>query len=123
MTRRKTVILWAATSVLAIFFILAGLPKVLGQTGWVARFGAWGYPEWFPTVVGLGEIVGAILLMIPSCAAIGALVLSTIMVGAVGTHVWHGELPRIVIPIVLLVAVTSVGWVRFQSAGPGVPSK
>jgi putative oxidoreductase len=111
-TRGKTVILWAATSVLAIFFILMGLPKVLGQTGWVARFRGWGYPEWFPVVVGLAEIAGAMLLMIPSLARLGAAVLATIMVGAVGTHVWHGELPRIVPPIVLLVLVTLVGRAR-----------
>lgn len=115
-TRGKTVILWAATSVLAIFFILMGLPKVLGQTGWMARFGAWGYPEWFLSVVGFGEIAGAILLMIPSFAKLGAAVLATIMVGAAGTHVWYGELPRIVLPMVLLVLVTLVGRARGRRA-------
>ena len=111
-TRGKTVILWAATSILAIFFILMGLPKVLGQTGWASRFGAWGYPDWFLSVVGLGEIAGGILLMIPSFARLGAAVLATIMVGAAGTHAWYGELPRIILPMVLLVLVTLVGRAR-----------
>jgi len=112
-TRGKAAIFWAATSVLALFFILMGVPKVLGQGGWIPRFERWGYPEWFPAVVGLGEIAGAILLMIPSFATLGAVVLATIMVGAVGTHLWYGELPRIVPPIVLLLLVTLVG--RAQS--------
>jgi putative oxidoreductase len=111
-TRGKTVILWAATSILAIFFILMGLPKVLGQTGWVSRFEAWGYPDWFRSVVGLGEIAGGILLMIPSFARLGAAVLAIIMVGAAGTHAWYGELPRIILPMVLLVLVTLVGRAR-----------
>ena len=80
--------------------------------GWAARFEAWGYPEWFLSVVGLGEIAGAILLMIPSFAKPAAAVLATIMVGAAGTHVWHGELPRIVLPMVLLVLVVLVGLAR-----------
>jgi uncharacterized membrane protein YphA (DoxX/SURF4 family) len=110
--RGNTVILWAVRSTLAIFFALMGVPKVLGQTGWVIRFAAWGYPDWVPAVVGVTEIAGAILLMVPSFARLGAAILSAIMVAAVGTHVWYGELPRVVLPIVLMALLASVSLAR-----------
>jgi putative oxidoreductase len=111
-TRGRVVVLWAATLVLTIFFMLMGIPKVLGQTGWVTRFRAWGYPDWFLPLVGAGEIAGSIMLMIPRLATLGAMVIATIMVGAAATHIWHRELPRVTPPIVVLVLVTVVGRLR-----------
>jgi uncharacterized membrane protein YphA (DoxX/SURF4 family) len=108
-TRWRTASFWATASVLAIFFVLMGIPKVFGQTGWVSRFAAWGYPDWFAAVVGLGEIAGALLLIVPSFSGLGAALLATIMAGAAATHLWHGELARIVPPMVLL-ALLALVW-------------
>ena len=46
-TARKTplaIALWVLTVLLALFFTMMGVPKVLGQGGWATRFAAWGYP-------------------------------------------------------------------------------
>ena len=41
------VALWAVTVLCTALFTMMGLPKVMGQGGWAARFATWGYPPWF----------------------------------------------------------------------------
>jgi uncharacterized membrane protein YphA (DoxX/SURF4 family) len=52
-------------------------------------------------VVGLAELSGAILLLIPRLARFGALLLIAVMVGATATHLIHHE-PQVVTTLVLL---------------------
>jgi uncharacterized membrane protein YphA (DoxX/SURF4 family) len=46
-----------------------------------------GYPSWFRFVVGSGEIVGAVLLLVPRRRFLGAALLGVILVGAIVTHI------------------------------------
>jgi putative oxidoreductase len=101
-TRRVSIALWAISVLLALFFAMMGLPKVLGLGGWAGRFAAWGYPPWFVILVGAGEIAGAVMLLIPPLATPGAAGLSVIMLGAVATHLLHSESARVVVPVALL---------------------
>lgn len=47
------------------------------------------------------EVVCSILLLVPRTRRWAALVLTTLMLGAAGTHLLHGEAPRIIVNIVL----------------------
>ncbi len=100
--RGVSIALWAISGLLALFFVAMGLPKMLGLGGWAGRFAAWGYPPWFVVVVGVGEIGGAVMLLVPQLARPGAAGLSVIMLGAVATHLLYGEHARIVVPLILL---------------------
>ena len=50
-----------------------------------------GYPELFYLVVGLAEVSGAILLLIPRLARLGVLLLIVVMAEATVTHLIHQE--------------------------------
>ena len=87
--------------VLAAVFILAGGAKLAQVKVMKDNFAKYGFPDWFPRVVGLGEVVGGVLLLIPSLAIFGATGLAIVMVGAVLTHVMSDETPMAVPPLVL----------------------
>jgi uncharacterized membrane protein YphA (DoxX/SURF4 family) len=71
------------------------------------KFVGWGYPSWFRFVVGLGELIGGILLIIPRYRFVGCLLLGVILQGAIVTHVVNanplGE--SIAAPMTLLLVV------------------
>jgi uncharacterized membrane protein YphA (DoxX/SURF4 family) len=108
-----TAALWTLTILLALEFFLAGGGKFAGGgAGWSANFARWGLPHWLPPVVGLVEVGSALLLLIPRLAMLGALGLGVVMVGAMGTHVTHGEGGRVVFCAILLVLSALVAWMR-----------
>jgi len=89
--------------VLAAAFILAGAAKLAQVKVMKDNFAKYGFPEWFPRVVGAGEVTGGVLLLIPGLAIFGATGLAIIMVGAVWTHVMSQEVPKAMPAFVLLV--------------------
>jgi len=94
------------TGLLAFIFVLSGGAKLLGLEFELEAFERWGYPLWFMYFTGIVEVAGAIALMIPRLAAVAALGLSGVMVGAVATHALHSEWMMLVIAgVILLVAV------------------
>jgi putative oxidoreductase len=117
--RGMSIALWVSSVLLAFFFAMMGLPKVLGLGGWAGRFAAWGYPPWFVIVVGVGEIGGAVLLLIPPLATPGAAGLSVIMLAAVATHLLHGESARVVVPLTLIALLILVAWGRLPGFRSG----
>ncbi len=77
---------------LALSFVAGGVAKFAsGETfagaPYSEQFADWGYPSWFRFVVGAGEIVGAVLLLLPRRRFLGAALLSVILVGAILTHI------------------------------------
>ena len=107
----QTGALWLATLVLAAVFFWTGARKVMGVGGWVAGFTRWGYPPWFRVLIGLVEVGGAVLLLIPRLATLGALAIAVTMVGAISTLLLHGA-PSIATPLVCLSLAVVIGWAR-----------
>jgi uncharacterized membrane protein YphA (DoxX/SURF4 family) len=93
---------WVLQIAAAAMFLLAGGSKLAGAQAMVDMFGAIGVGQWFRYVTGGIEVVSALLLLMPSTAAIGAPLLVCVMVGAIITHltILHSS-PAM--PIVLLV--------------------
>ena len=108
----RAVVAWILSALGALLLIAAGLPKILGQGGWTARFDRWGYPAGFVVVIGVVEVVGALMLLIPRLAALGAAILTVVMLGATGTHLVHGETPRIAVTLVLAAVFVTIAWLR-----------
>ncbi len=113
-TRRTTIAiaLWAVTVLLAVFFTMMGLPKLLGLGGWAGRFANWGYPSSFVILVGVAELAGAVMVLIPRLATLGGALLAVMMLGAAATHLLHGETARVLVPLVLFAVLTVVAWAR-----------
>ena len=90
----KTIALWALQILFGGWFVLVGVMKFLDPV-WARSFARWGYPDGFYLVIGVLEAVGGIGLLVPRLTTYAALLLMTIMAGAVLTHLMHGEWQRL----------------------------
>lgn len=96
---------------LAALFVVAGLMKLAATDFEVSSFGHFGYALWFMHVIGGIELAGGLMLLAPSLAALGALAMMPIMVGAAFTHLLAGDpLVAAVPPIVVLILL---GWLAY----------
>lgn len=90
---------------------MAGGSKLSGSEQMVQLFQAIGLGQWFRYLTGFMEVGGAVLLLIPGLSGLGAALLTGVMAGAVGTHLFLiGGNPTL--PIVLLVLNAFVAWSR-----------
>lgn len=98
--------LWVVRGLLALAFVAAGGAKLYGVPMLVEEFQHIGLGQWFRYFTGGLEIMGAILLLLPRKAALGALLLICIMTGAVMTHLFViGGSP---VPAIVLLALNAV---------------
>ena len=88
--RIRVVAAWALGLLLCFTFLTVAPQKLMGQTGWLQRFAEWGYSPRFASGVGMLELVGAGLLLVPSLAFYGAGLLALVMAGATWTHLSTG---------------------------------
>ncbi len=113
---RNTIVGWILSGLLAAGFLLAGVPKLLSAPMVVQEFGLLGYPLWFMTLTGVLEVLGAILVLIPRTAFAGALLFVCIMLGALYSHLTHGQAAMIGAPLVFLAVSLALAYVRRPSA-------
>lgn len=105
------VALWFFQIAGAAVFVGFGAAKLLGTDMMVAVFETVGMGQWFRYVIGMLEVGGALLLIIPRAAGLGGLILATVMVGAVAAHLLVlGGSPAA--PIVLLSVTATIAWWR-----------
>ena len=105
------IFVWIMTGITSALFLVSAIPKFT-LPGWVSRFAAWGYPEWFLYVIAVLEAAAAIALLIPRLAPYAAGGLVVIMLGAMYTHLTHGE--GILWNVGYVVALGIIGWYRWQ---------
>ena len=110
--RIKNSLAWVLSVLLALVFTIAALPKILGAQVWVVKFMKWGYPNWLPFAIGLLELLGGILVLIPRVAKYGASVLGVVMVGAAYTHLANGEGLQVLRPVMVLLLLGITVWLR-----------
>ena|SRR5688572_17163088 len=96
---------WVACAVIATIFVLAALPKLLGVDMMLEVFEEWRYPPEFMYVVGVMELAGAFLILIPSAARAGFFILIFVMCGAIVTHLMAGEIAMVLVPLAMLIAL------------------
>jgi uncharacterized membrane protein YphA (DoxX/SURF4 family) len=102
MSQSRSRIFAVLGALLGVAMIGGGAMKLIGQPSQVAAFTAWGLPGWFRALVGTFEVLGGVLLIIPTTTPAGSLILSTIMVGALWAHTANGEWPHLIPVLVLL---------------------
>ena len=105
--------IWALTMILALIYVMAGVPKVGAFDFIAARFEeVWGYPDWFRTLIGGLEFIGGVFLIIPSTAFYAASMLGGIMLGAMYTHLALGNPSFAPIPAICLILLMIVAYTR-----------
>jgi len=109
----RNALLWILTIVTAGMFLLAAALKLAGVEMEVQVFAAIGIGQWFRYFTALLEIIGAIGLFIATLAPFASLLLATVMVGAILTHLFiAGGSP--VVPFLLLASSLAIAWLRRQ---------
>ncbi len=103
MRRLPPTIAWSISIILAVLFVAVGFSKLEGAsaTRWSSRFLNWGFPVGSQYVVGAVEIISGLALLLPRSRKPAAGSLTLVMAGALCTHLIHGELPRVIAPLIL----------------------
>jgi putative oxidoreductase len=109
--RASLIALWVMQIALAAMFVMAGGSKLAGVPAMVTLFGALGFGQWFRYVTGAIELTSGILLLVPSAAIYGALLLIPTMMGAIVVNLFVVPASPVA-PLLLLLAAATVVWAR-----------
>ena len=95
--------IWALAILLMVVFVLVGTSKLAGPsaTRWSERFVHWGYPAGAAGLIGVLEIVSGLAVLLPKTRRPAAAMMVGLMLGALATHLVHGEFLRLIPPFVL----------------------
>ncbi len=110
--RMRTIIIWIASVSLLLGFGGAGLAKVMGAEPMVQSLASYGLPTWFMTLLGVGEIMGAIGLLVRPVSSLAALGLAAIAFGAIVNHAVNPPITMAIPAIILLILSLAVAWLR-----------
>lgn len=109
--KAANIILWILQLGAAFMFLMSGYAKLSSAPQMVGLFQLIGVGQWFRYVTGALEVLGAVALLVPRFAGLGALLLVGVMVGAVLTHLLViGGSP--LMAVVLLLVSAAIAWGR-----------
>src|SRR6266550_3154405 len=124
-SRRRVVGALILQGLPAAAFLAAGGAKLAGVPTLVQLFDQIGAGQWFRIVTGLVEVAGAVALLVPGFAALGAAWLGATMFFAVLTHLFvlHSSATPAVILLALYVLVIwlrhdQLAWVMHRQRRP-----
>jgi len=100
---------WILTGLLSLLFILTAAGKLFRAEQVVEMFAKFGLGEYI-LLIGAGELVSALLFLIPRTNSLGLLLLSAFVSGAIVTHMQHGE--AFVAQSLILVLIWVAGYLR-----------
>lgn len=102
---------WILRCAVAIVFLVLGAKKFDEASMWAKIFVQIGFGDWFRYLTGTMQIAGALLLVVPRTARLGAAVLACTMIGAILAHLFllGTGVAGAIIPAIALVAIIVVG--------------
>jgi len=115
MNRGLKIAVTAVGTLLGLWFLLAGSMKFLSSAAFEVMFADFGLPLWGVPVIGILELLGAVLVIIPRTAMYGAGVIFVVMVGAASCHLLTGQGSPAGALVALLMAAFVAG-LRFRAA-------
>ena len=115
----KSAGLTGLAGLVGLAFLAGGGTKLAGMAPHPEHFAAWGFPAFFLYVVGLTEVVAGGMLFSRKTRFYGALALGATMVGAVGTHLVHGDVAGSVPALVLGAFTALLAWTHRPAAEVG----
>jgi uncharacterized membrane protein YphA (DoxX/SURF4 family) len=111
-SKKKNYSLWALQILLAVFYAIVATPKLIGNAEVVENFRRWGMPDKLYLLIGSLEVLGAFGLLISHTAAWAAGGLILLMLCAAGTHIAHGEWSMLPMPVIPMLLLALVGYLR-----------
>jgi uncharacterized membrane protein YphA (DoxX/SURF4 family) len=115
----KTKVLFVLALLFGLLFVNAGLdkffhympmPKEMPEK-MLKAFGAFMEVGWLMPLVGIAELIGGILIILPRTRALGALIIFPVMVGIILTNIVQDTsgLPMVIILVAIL------AWVMYEN--------
>ncbi len=101
-------ITWALQIILGLLFLAAGAGKFLAAETWIQKFTTWGFFNNFYLLIGVVELLGAILLFLPKLSKYAAMLLVVVMTGAVITHIVHQEAVELFRPVIFMALLSAL---------------
>ncbi|HMH31706.1 MAG TPA: DoxX family protein [Puia sp.] len=113
MTKRNKIIYWISTIWLALAMLASGLQQIFHTKGFLDIMVHLGYPLYFPRILGVWKILGAIAILIPRFGLLKEWAYAGIffaMSGAVFSHIALGDSIKEIVPSLTLLILTVVSW-------------
>lgn len=93
------------TIILALLFVLSASMKLFQSPSVTAQATAMGMNSLTFRLLGVVEILGVVLFLLPRTGVVGSLLLIAYMGGAIATHLQHGQ------PVGMAVAIEALLWI------------
>lgn len=106
MSRGMRIAVIVLSSLLGLWFLLAGAQKFLAREVFVEMFAGLGLPASIVPVIGVLEVVAALLVLVPRTSLYGAALIVAIMVGALFSHLTSGVGSPVAAILALVLAST-----------------
>jgi uncharacterized membrane protein len=118
MTKKQRIVRRILLTLVTFAFFAVGSAKLLGVPMEVSMFTNWGYPLWFMYATGAVEVLGSIGINVKKVSRYATISLSVVAVGAIATHVFHGE--GLVAPIPATILLLSLFGILYLGKGEEV---
>ena len=90
--------------VLGAAHLIFGATKLMGQADLTKEFTEiWHFPLWFMYFVGVAQLLGGIALFTRQLRMPASLAMALIMIGAIATTIISGQIPNVIICVVVLI--------------------
>lgn len=109
--RARWVFAWLLGLYFADMYVRNGWAKFDPNGFWTPAFIRWGYPVWLRWSVGVVEVLGGALLVVPWLASYGALAVAAVMLGALVTRLHDGWM---VDSAWIAAYAIGLGWIAFE---------
>ena len=106
---------WMLSGLITLLLTVSAAGKIIGVQPVGETFEKFGLRSNM-LLIGIGELAGAWLFLIPRTSSLGLLLLSAHLGGAIATHLQHGE--SFIVPAVLLMLVWIAGYLRHPETLP-----
>ena len=100
------------SGLLALLFIIMGVPKIMSDERAVEQFSNYEYPLWFMSLIGVLEVLGGLGLLIPKGRKYANFALIALMIGALFTHIKADESSMVGLPLICIFMLGLVLWLR-----------
>jgi hypothetical protein len=120
--KAKKVIYWGSTFLIAVMMAAVAVAYLVHQPKMMAAFSSLGYPDYFPNILGIAKLLGAVALLTPRFPTLKEWAYAGFtftFVGAFISHLAMGQDREAVAPVIaLLLLATSYFTLESRAAIP-----
>jgi len=105
LSKKRKITAWIFVGLMSALFIMSASMKLMGGAEMATNFAKWGLDGKL-MLIGTGELIAAILFLIPRTSSLGVLLLSAHLGGAIVTHMSNAEMfvPQVIMLLLVWVA-------------------